>query len=129
MIVPRPDLEPRRRRRAFELMKAAREGLVVVPPGALPASPRVVLYSPVKGVYLGGFRGRALWSKLDAAGQAHAPTFADRAAALAHAESWDRPVGDLVAVAVPAAERLYASHDECVAAGLPDWGREFALAD
>jgi hypothetical protein len=48
-----------------------------------------VLTHPHRGVYVGCSAGRTYWSRLDAAGRDVVATFASRASAIVHLDSWE----------------------------------------
>ena len=87
-----------------------------------PQTQRFVLYSERDGVYLGNALGLCLFTKVDPAGQEAAVTFASAEAALAHKKTMKTPPLDLEPrVVLVGAPKRYATVDECVAAGLPEW--------
>lgn len=79
---------------------------------------RYVITHPDMGIYLGNCMGLGFWSKLDAAGQDRAVTFASIDAAAQHVRSWECPIGAVVYVPIQCGN--YATISDLVAAGLKD---------
>ena len=81
-----------------------------------------LIVHPQYGVYLGSHQGRGYWSKVCAAGQPAAVTFASREEALGYMASWpvSPPPGvDLLPVISDGPG--YATIAACVRAGAPAW--------
>lgn len=92
-------------------------------PGGVPVSVRVIITHPEQGVYLGNCMGLGFWSKLDPAGQDSAVLFADNQEAVEHIRSWDSG-NNPEAYKLLDVETLsldYASHAQCVRAGVEAW--------
>jgi len=80
-----------------------------------------IIYHDEMGIYLGSAMGMGFWSKMDPVGQTHAVTFDSPEQAKEVIATWDEPVVNCRFILVDIAEPIYASMDECLAAGLPGW--------
>jgi hypothetical protein len=87
-----------------------------------PAASQFLIVHPQYGVYLGSHQGRGYWSKLHAAGQPAAVTFASRNAAIEYMATWPvAPPHGVDLLPVVSDGPGYATIAACVRAGAPPW--------
>jgi hypothetical protein len=83
---------------------------------------RYVLFQKDWGIYLGGCMGLGFWTKLDPVGQTAACVFKKAEDVHKHIATWENhPPDDYKVMPVATEHDLYATMEECVAAGLPAW--------